>query len=116
MRNKFALITFLLLFLSISVSACGAKESTNVKSDIIGKWATKDESLIIEYTADQNIHSIKTGENFSFDMNGETHWIEDNVIIGTWEINVTTWEVRIWGDKMELKSDDGRKLTLYRTD
>lgn len=115
MKSKFVFLSFLLLVLLLSVSACGAKESSDVKSDIIGKWVSDDKSLTLEFTVEQKIHSVYDGGGFTNKMDSDTVWIDDNTLMGVWEISMTTWKVRIWGDKMELKSDDGRKLTMYRS-
>ena len=116
MKSKFLPLSFLLLFLLLSVSACGAKESTDVKNDIVGKWVSDDKSLTLEFTAEQKIHSVYDAGNFTNTMDSDTIWMDDNTLLGVWEMNMTTWNVRIWGDKMELKSDDGRKLIMYRSE
>ena len=115
MKNKFALLFFILLILALSVSACGAKESADVKSDIIGKWVSNDKSLTLEFNAEQKVHSVYDGGGFTNTMNSDTVWLDENTLMGVWEISMTTWKVRIWGDKMELKSEDGRKLTMHRS-
>lgn len=115
MKSKFALLSFLLLVLLLLVSACGAKESSDVKSDIIGKWASEDKSLTLEFDANQKIHSIYDGGGFTNTMDSDTVWVDENILMGVWEISMTTWKVQIWGDKMEMKSDDGRKQTMYRS-
>jgi len=116
MKSKFLPLSFLLLFLLLSVSACGAKESTDVKNDIVGKWVSDDKSLTLEFTAEQKIHSVYDAGNFTNTMDSDTVWMDDNTLLGVWEMNMTTWNVRILGDKMELKSDDGRKLIMYRSE
>ena len=116
MNKKPVLLALLLVVLILLVSACGVKESTDVKSDIIGKWGSDDKSLTLEFTADQEMHSVYDGGNSTNTMGGRIVWVDENSIIGAWEFNITTWEVRIWGDKMQLKSEDGRKITMYRSD
>lgn len=115
MKSKFVFLYFLLLVLLLSVSACGTKESSDVKSDIIGKWISSDKSLTLEFAVEQKIHSVYDGGGFTNTMDSNTVWLDENTLMGVWEISMTTWKVRIWGDKMELKSDDGRKLTMYRS-
>lgn len=116
MKNKLTLLSFLLLVLLLSVSACGAKASADVKSDIIGNWVSEDKSLTLEFTAGQKMHSVYDGGGFTTTMNSDTIWVDENILMGVWEINMVTWEVQIWGDKMVLKSGDGRKLTMYRSE
>lgn len=114
MKSKIASLFFLALVLLLSVSACGAEESSDVKSDIVGKWVSGDESLTIEFTADQKVHSVYDGGGFTNTLDSDTIWIDENTLVGVWEMTMVTWKVRIWGDKMELKSEDGRKLTMHR--
>ena len=115
MKNKFPQLFSLLLALLLLVSACGAKESLDVKSDILGKWVSSDKSLTLEFTADNKVHSVYDGGGFKNEVNSDTVWIGDNTLLGVWEMSMATWEVRIWGNKMELKSGDGRKITMNRS-
>lgn len=115
MKTKFVLLSFLLFALVLTISACGEKESSDVKNDIIGKWISDDKSLSLDFTVEQKIHSVYDGGGFTNTMDSDSVWLDDKTLLGVWEMNMTTWGVRIWGDKMELKAEDGRKLTLNRS-
>jgi len=115
MNSKKGFLLLLLSVLALTICACGEKQSTDVKIDIVGTWISDDDSLTIEFTTDQKIHSVYNTGNISINMNSETVWVDENILLGVWEPNISTWKVRIWGDKMELKSDDGRKLIMYRS-
>jgi len=110
MRNKstIAIVVFLLIF------SCGKQASTNVKEDIIGKWESNDESLVLEFTNEGKVNAERKQEHFTNTTTSDLIFIDDNHIVGVWEFNIATWEVNIYGDKMTLVRDDGEKLKLNR--
>jgi hypothetical protein len=114
MKNKKIIFLSLFIVLLFSLTACLAKESTDVKKDIIGKWATSDNSATLEFTADNQVHYTMKNGGVNMTVNGNLAWISDNVTLAVWEPQMQPCEVHIWGDKMELKPDNGDTLTVYR--
>lgn len=116
MKNKFTKLLFVLLILVISLSACGAKESSDVKKDIIGKWVSSDEILTLDFTADKKMHSVYSTQNgVSLTTDNNAIWLDDNHLLGTWDANMMAWKVRIWDDEMQLKPAKGQTIKMSRS-
>jgi photosystem II stability/assembly factor-like uncharacterized protein len=98
----------------LALSACGAALSNDVKSDVIGKWISDDETLTLKFTVEPGVYGTYTANGVTLRTEGKTTWVAENVLLGIWENNPKNWRVKIWGDKMELKSDDGQTLAMRR--
>jgi hypothetical protein len=107
-------IIVLAILLVLALSACGAAPSNDVKSEIIGGWISDDKTLTLEFTVEPRIYGHYDKNGIVARMEGETTWVDNNVLLGVWENNPKNWNVKMRGDKMELKSDDGQKLTMSR--
>ncbi|MFC1760162.1 hypothetical protein ACFLZD_01415 [Candidatus Neomarinimicrobiota bacterium] len=101
-------------FIILFIWSCGASQSANPQEDIIGKWETNDKNLTLEFTDGGKVNSVKQSKHIINESTSDQIFVDEMHIIGVWEFNLATWEVKIYGDKMTLVRDDGEKLKLNK--
>ena len=105
---------FSIVLLGLLLTACGKNVSTDPGNDIIGTWISKDGIYTLTFTPEGKISSVVQSEGFRIVLKSDLIFTDDTHIVGVWEMDIQEWEVRIKGDRMVLKGEDGRKINLGR--
>jgi ABC-type multidrug transport system permease subunit len=105
-----------LLLLIVPLAACSSNESTNPKKDAVGTWQSADKTLTLDFAADGSLHAVShatSGVSIEVTSTGSA-FTDATHIYGTWEVNISTYEVHISGDTMVLKGTNGKQISLTR--
>jgi len=115
-RSRFTSIPrfFSIVLLGLLLTACGQNVSTDPGNDIIGTWISNDGIYTLTFTPEGKISSVVQSEGFRNELKSDLIFTDDTHIVGVWEMDIQEWEVRIKGDRMVLKGEDGRKINLRR--
>ena len=103
----------LLILVSSLSAACGEKESTDPKKDIVGTWQSEDKTWTLIFTAQDTFTSVHESEGSRVEISGANIFIDSTNQL-TSVGNFLGSEVHIKGDQMTLTSDDEGEVTFTR--
>jgi hypothetical protein len=102
--------TGLVILTAAFAAACGSSGSSqpvslNPQQDIVGSWSCQ--GMELTFSSDSTVSWVINYSGVVEKGSGDVGFVDNNHVIGVWDMSAQEYEVDIRGNEMELKPENG---------